>query len=591
MSDVVSPGDVGGAEREPLVAVSVAAPVPGTSYVELRTFSLLLLFALPVFVIYLGANSIWDANEAFYVDTPRQMVVTGDYITPYFNGTQRLNKPVLSYWIVAALYQLFGVSVAVERVGIAAGALGIVGATFLIGRALHSTLVGVLAALMIATAPRMVMFSRRIFIDIYITMFMAVALACLLWALRSTHHRRRWLAGMYVAIGLGVLTKGPVALVLPAAACAVWMVIERRWSELRRLMLPEGALIVFAIVAPWYIALYAEYGWDPIRQFFIGENLDRYTSAMVPGTRGPLFYLPVLFSDLFPWAPLLLVPILSAWRSRREGEGAGHASIRRLLWTWIVVIVGVFSLSQTKQDLYIFPVVPAVAALVADALVTTRFGLTDRRLRVILAVVAFLTMMVGVLGYWLFNAGYYRLDGIGVVAVVLVGGSAATGIFLWRGRPMHALAALAAAYVLFNYVFVGRVLPGTERLKPSVPLAAVLAEQAGEHGRLGAYHLLFPSLVYYVGRPIHEIASVEEAQAFYAGAADGAWVIMSPDNYETLREAIPGLCIVDRRPLFEAKLGDIVSRQPASDVLLVTNRCQEPVPDRYGSTMENNPTN
>ena len=592
MSDDVRPEDVGGAVPGPLSSGAVAPSVLRTSYLALRTFSLLLVVALPVFVIYLGANSIWDANEAFYVDTPRQMVVTGDYITPYFNGVERLNKPVLSYWIVAGLYNLFGISVAVERVGIAAGALGIVGATFLIGRALQSTLVGVLAALMIATAPRMVMFSRRIFIDIYITFFMSVALACFVLALRRTPHRRWWLAGMYVAIGLGVLTKGPVALVLPAAVCGVWIVMERRWSELRRLMLFGGALIVVAIVAPWYAALYAEYGWDPIRQFFIGENLDRYTSAMVPGTRGPLFYLPVLFSDLFPWAPLLLVPIFTAWRSRREGEVAEHASIRRLLWVWIAVIVGVFSLSQTKQDLYIFPVVPAVAALVADALVAARFGMAQKWLRAILIAVAVLTMTVGVIGYWLFNAGYYELDGIVLVGAIFVSGSVATIALLLRGRHMPAVASLAATFVLFNYVFVARVLPGTERLKPSVPLAAVMAEQAGQSGRLAAYHLMFPSLVYYVGRPIHEIASVEEAQSFYAqSAVDGAWVIMSAESYDRLREAIPGLCVVDRRPLFEAKLGDIVSRQPASDVLLVTNRCQELAPDRNGTSDENGPTN
>ena len=74
----------------------------------------LLLLALPVFFLFLGANAIWDANEAFYVETPRQMVQSGDYVNPSFNGLPRFNKPVLSYWIVAGLYKLFGISVEVE---------------------------------------------------------------------------------------------------------------------------------------------------------------------------------------------------------------------------------------------------------------------------------------------------------------------------------------------------------------------------------------------------------------------------------------------------------------------------------------------
>jgi 4-amino-4-deoxy-L-arabinose transferase-like glycosyltransferase len=241
-----------------------------------RALRLLLIAALPVYVLALDANSIWEANEAFYVDTPRHMVETGDYITPVWNGELRVNKPVLSYWMVAGLYQLFGVSVAVERAGIALGALGLIAATFVIGRALRSTATGVVAALVVASAPRVVMFSRRIFIDVWVTCFMAAALACFVLALRKWERRRPYLLAMYAAIGLGVLTKGPVALVLPAAALAVWATLERRWRDVPRLLPLPGALIVLAIVAPWYVALYAVHGWDPILCFFVGEIVVRF---------------------------------------------------------------------------------------------------------------------------------------------------------------------------------------------------------------------------------------------------------------------------------------------------------------------------
>ena len=137
----------------------------------------LLLLAIPVFFLWLGANTIWDANEAFYVETPRQMLLSGDYVAPTFNGQPRVNKPILSYWIVAGFYHLFGVSVGVERLAIALGAMLLIASAFLIGRALRSTATGVLAALIVATAPRVVMHSRRIFIDVYITAFTSLAVA------------------------------------------------------------------------------------------------------------------------------------------------------------------------------------------------------------------------------------------------------------------------------------------------------------------------------------------------------------------------------------------------------------------------------
>jgi 4-amino-4-deoxy-L-arabinose transferase-like glycosyltransferase len=543
-----------------------------------RRLTVVLLAALPVYFIALGANSIWDANEAFYVETPRQMVETGDYITPSWNGELRVNKPVLSYWIVAGLYQVAGVSVTVERVGIALGAMGIILATFLVGRALRSTSVGIVAALIVASAPRMVMFSRRIFIDIYITLFLALALACFALATRRPEHRRRYLVAMYVAMGLGMLTKGPVAVVLPAVVVAVWLSLEHRWADARRLMLVPGALIVIGIVAPWYVALYATHGMEPVRSFFIGENLDRYATSMVPGARHLLFYVPVLLGDLFPWAPLFLVPLFTAWRRRAPGEDATDVSIRRMLWVWVVAFTAVFSLSQTKQDLYIFPVVPAVAALVADALVRTRFGAAHAGLGRLIAVVSALTVLGGVAVSWLFGAGYYEVASVRPAALVLIIGGSLSIAAVLKGVPDRAVVALAVTFVVFNYVFVARVLPELERFKPAVPLARTITARVAPTAGLADYKgALPPSLVYYVGRPVERIGVLTHAQAFFASGRP-SWALVHEADYPELLTAVPTLCEVARQSFFEVKLRDLLDDQPPPSILLVTNQCGTGVP-------------
>src|SRR5689334_25205257 len=96
---------------------------------------MLLVAAILPYFIDLGGSSIWDANEAFYVETPREMLQRGDFVSPTFNYVPRLNKPVLSYWIVAAFYKVFGVSVAVQRLPIALAALSIILAALLLARA------------------------------------------------------------------------------------------------------------------------------------------------------------------------------------------------------------------------------------------------------------------------------------------------------------------------------------------------------------------------------------------------------------------------------------------------------------------------
>src|ERR671913_2597174 len=122
----------------------------------------LLVAGLALFFVDLGGSAIWDANEAFYVETPREMIERGDYVFPTFNYEPRVNKPVLSYWIVVGFYKLFGVSVAVQRIPIAIGGLLLVAIAFVLGRLAYpdqadrATVMkaGLWAALGFAVSPR-----------------------------------------------------------------------------------------------------------------------------------------------------------------------------------------------------------------------------------------------------------------------------------------------------------------------------------------------------------------------------------------------------------------------------------------------------
>ena len=111
---------------------------------------------------------------------------------------------------------------------------------------------GLWAAVGLAAAPRLVMFARRIFIDIWITAFMSLTLMCFALSERYPRHRRLFLVGMYVSIGLGVLTKGPVAIALPGLAFALYLLMRKELPRIREMMIPLGTLIVAAIVVPWY---------------------------------------------------------------------------------------------------------------------------------------------------------------------------------------------------------------------------------------------------------------------------------------------------------------------------------------------------
>ncbi len=545
---------------------------------------ILLILAVCPYFVDLGGSSIWDANEAFYVETPREMMERGDYVNPTFNYEPRVNKPVLSYWIVAGFYHLFGVSVGVQRVPIAIGGIVLIATAFLLARAAaparYATAAGWWAALGLAISPRLLMFARRIFIDIYISMFMALTLLFFALAERYPGRRRLFLLLMYTCVGLGILTKGPIAALLPGLVFAVYLIAHRELGRVREMLLPLGALIVLVIVVPWYAALYQQSGWAPIKSFLFGENLARYVDGVGVNADRPFWwYVPVVFSDSFPWS-LFLVPAAALWFRERASARAGDVDFRitTLLWIWILVIVGFFSLSAGKQDLYIYPIVPALVALagtvIARALAAEAPG--TPRLTVVVAVIGGLLIVAGAGFLAIFNTSIavYALAGSAFVGVSAIAGGATAMLLAWRRRLAPALGAVALALIVVNWVFVLKVLPSFEAYKPAPGLAAVLQERAGPDDLIVTYNVALPSLVYYLRRHIDVFYDHGPVLELLQSGRP-LFLMASRDDYDrAIKPDTPvPLCQVSSQPTFDVKLRNVLSRERLPEILLLTNRC------------------
>ena len=541
-----------------------------------------------MYFVALGNSGIWDANEAFYVETPREMLEAGDFVNPTFNYLPRFNKPVLSYWIVAGFYLVFGVSVAVQRFAIALGALVLIGCAFLLARTGsaiedsrpgirdHRSALGDSAALWagvgLAAAPRLVMFARRIFIDIWTSAFLALTLTFFALSEAHPHRRRRYLVLMYVAIGLGVLTKGPVAIALPALAFALYLIVRREFRRVTEMMIPLGSLIVAAIVVPWYAALYRQHGWMYIQSFLVSENVERFTQGVgVLQHRGPWFYLPVVLSDSFPWSLLLFAAGVSAWK--------GRTRIETLLWCWIVAIVGFFSLSAGKQDLYIFPIVPAVAALGGLAIHRglARAEWTGWVTGTLATIGALLVIAGGAVLFLFESAGRtYALDSAAVVGGLALAGGVVALVLGLRRRPAAAGLTLLGALAAMNWAFVVRVLPEFERYKPVPAFSRTLNDRLAPGDVVAHYQVALPSMVFYLRRHVDQyfdeapfVAAIQSGRRVYA--------VLSADDHAALAPRIgASTCIIERRPTFEVKLRQVLKRQPLPELLLITNRCGEP---------------
>jgi 4-amino-4-deoxy-L-arabinose transferase-like glycosyltransferase len=546
---------------------------------RLAALPVLLACAAAIYFVALGSVSIWDANEAFYVETPREMIEAHDFINPSFNYLPRFNKPILSYWIVAAFYKLFGVSVGVQRFPIALGAMLILACAFVLGRLAGEGRreAGLWAAVGLAAAPRLVMFARRIFIDIWITAFMAMTLTFFALSEAYPDRRRQYLILMYASVGLGVLTKGPIAIVLPGLAFAVYLLWHREVGRIRQMMLPLGTLIVLAIVLPWYVRLYLEHGSAHIMSFLVSENLERYTSGLgVRQQRGMDFYLPVILSDSFPISVFLVAAAALAFRTRTRTPTFSFPRTHTLLWCWIVAIVVFFSLSAGKQDLYIFPIVPAVAALGGAVLAVGMCEPPWRAwVRWTLAIAALLLAIAGAGVWWLFETAgrVYELRGATAIgACALAGGLAAAWLALRWKTPASALV-LMATMIAVNYVFVIGVLPDFERYKPVPPISEILKPRLRPSDVVADYQVALPSMVYYLRRHVDEY--FEEAPFVHAMLSNRrVYAVLSDDDFEALKPTIGArVCVLYRRQTFDVKLKNVLARQPPPELLLITNDC------------------
>jgi 4-amino-4-deoxy-L-arabinose transferase-like glycosyltransferase len=538
----------------------------------------ILAFAAAPYVIRLGASSLWDSNEAFYAETPREMIESRDYINPTFNFRPRLNKPPLSYWLVVPFYKVLGVSEAVERLAIVFGAMIMIATAYGLGRLAFSVEAGLLAAIGLAAAPRFLMFSRRIMIDVYLAMFMTLALLMFILAERRPDRRRLFLVLMYAFIGLGVITKGPVALALPAAALFIYLAVYRQLDRLRELMLPAGLAVVAAIVLPWYLAIYSQHGWTHIEAFILKDNLSRYTQQVWGPRRGFFFYIPVMFGDFFPWS-LYLIPCLlfAAWRVwAAKGLPASQAPAV-LLAIWITVIVVFFSFSKSKEDLYILPIYPAAAALVGVALarsIGSGRPLQKSVVRWVTLTLAALIAAAGSVILYLFGKGVqpYGLAGTSLIGcAALLGGLAGTGAVLLN-KTRSAVLTTALTLAACNWVFVIWTLPDFERFKPVRSACEVIASQAHPDALVGYYKTAYPSMVFYLRRPIFEYYEQGEIETAFSSGKE-IFCMMPAIEYEAIKARLPGQTrVLASYPIFQVKLKSILEKVEPPQVVLISNR-------------------
>jgi len=256
--------------------------------------AVLALLSYALFFYGLGSIGLVGPDEPRYAAIAREMVLTGDYITPRLYGMPWFEKPPLMYWLAALAYRIFGFSEAGARFPSALSATLCVFLIYWCGRKLWGRAEGFLVALVAATSIGSFVFARAASMDMLLTACLTAALVFFLFSYNDPTPRRRiWQCASYASLGLAVLAKGPVGLLLPALSLGGFILLRGRWREWRD-WYPKGLWITLAIAGPWYLFCTMQNGREFLQIFFINHNVERFTSTSYGHDRPFLFFLPVL---------------------------------------------------------------------------------------------------------------------------------------------------------------------------------------------------------------------------------------------------------------------------------------------------------
>ncbi|HEU4403172.1 MAG TPA: glycosyltransferase family 39 protein [Candidatus Polarisedimenticolia bacterium] len=364
----------------------VDGPAPGPPIgVTLAVGVLLVLLCAPIVFYRLGRPALGDPDEGRNAEVAREMLASGDFVTPHLNGLRYLDKPPFFFWSVAAADALFGPTEFAARLPSALSSLACILLVAWFARRHAGARAGWLAAAVLALSPLYMVFARLVIFDMMLCLCTSAGAIAAFEALEGDERSARLAAPiLFAAAGVGTLTKGPVALLIPLLVAVAWTLLRGRPGLLRRLRFGRGLLLYAAIVLPW-LALVAARNPGYLDYALIGENLGRLHSNRFQTSRPWHFYLGVIIPGLFPW--IVYVGVAAARRAARLGRGlpaylrlsaggderngerrdrAGGGSRRRaavFVVVWLAVLYLFFSLIASKRPSYILPCAVPVALL------------------------------------------------------------------------------------------------------------------------------------------------------------------------------------------------------------------------------------
>jgi len=448
-----------------------------------------------------------NGHEVLVSETVVEMRRRGDWLVPMLNNMPRLNKPPLQYWLVGLVSGLTGrVDELSSRIPSAFFGAGLVIMTYLFGRRLFEERVAFLAGAVQAGNYFMIRFSRQATADIGNAFFVFASFVCAWFILEGKNNKRLWQAVLWICLALDILVKGPFGVLTTLVTITIYALYFRRSKDLKDIYIAWGIILFFALSAPWF--LYLGFKLEGTWHTWYEQTFLRVEGGIL--TKSPWYlYFPALAAFLGQWV-LILPWALARVFSKSESE---RRKILFFLLLWFAVEFLTIFPSSTKRDRYLIWGLTPLAYLISIELIELGNKLkNDRKIANIVGISGVIIgVVLGITGLYL-NMRFEWLPGnmrylmllISLVWVIFSG-------LLYKGQAKEAIVVFFAAEVFFFQVGTMLLSPRFAADLPIATFAEEISEKVPPDNRIFAINAAKPAIVFYSGRYLYPVKSVEEA--------------------------------------------------------------------------------
>ncbi|MDQ1089411.1 glycosyltransferase family 39 protein [Siphonobacter sp. SORGH_AS_1065] len=521
--------------------------------------SLVILGIFSFLLLSLGTNKLmlYSLDEAKNAECAREMFEHHNWIVPTFNDELRTDKPPLHYWVMMSSYHLFGVSEFSARLGSILAGVGTILLTFFFAWRNRNPRTAWITALVLLASLHIGVQFRMAVPDPYLIFFLTLAWVSFFeWyrKLDQSFQSSRWIWLMYLALGLGVLTKGPIALVLVGLSGGLFLFMRKELGYLLQMKLLPGIILILVLTLPWYLSVHQATGGAWTEGFFLKHNLSRFQAPM-EGHGGFFLVTPLyVLIGLLPFSVFLPQAIYSAWKQRRQQEVLAFAL------SVAMVVVGFFSFSGTKLFNYTVPSYPFAAFLIGAFLDTVleqeSLWKSLRPSLIVYIVLAALLPIAFYLGLRL-DPVVSHLAGWAFIFLTFPLGAAAAWYRFRHHQLNRTIMALTGSFIVTAILFFQLAYPIIDRENP----VSQTIQLIGPEQKVIAYKQFNPAYVFYLNRPV-EVMQTPEALQNALQVHPSVMVISRTeflselDEFEQLQE------VIRKRDLFETPTTILLKKSP-----------------------------